>query len=82
METGNYYAINTIDATTMGYNVIKLLSESYTLQEDTTYYGKIITSVEIYIKYQYMNCMQYNTRWYWEEPQQKKNNCSKMYNST
>ena len=66
----------------MEYYVIKLLSESYTLQEDTTNYGRISTSGELYVKSQYVNCMQYNTRWYWEEPQQQKNNCFKMYNST
>ena len=66
----------------MGYYVIKFLSESYKLQEDTTYSGKISTSGELYVKYQYVHYMQYNKRWYWEEPQEQKNICFKMYNST
>ena len=77
VKTGNYYAINTIYSTTMGYYVIKFLSESYTLQEGTTYSGRISTSGELYVKSQYVNFMQYNTRWYWEEPQEQKNICFK-----
>ena len=42
----------------MGYYVIKLLSEPYTLQEETVRDGKISTSDEQLIKSQYMNCMQ------------------------
>ena len=32
-QTGKYGAINTKDTTTMGYYVIKLISEAYTSQE-------------------------------------------------
>ena len=41
------------------------MSEAYTLQEETTYDGKIITSDELFFKEKYMNCMQDNTKWYW-----------------
>ena len=33
-----------------GYYVIKLFSEVYTLQKDTTYYGQIITASELFYK--------------------------------
>ena len=36
LQTVQYGNINTSDTTTMGYYVVKLLSEAYTLQEDTT----------------------------------------------
>ena len=63
-KTYKYGAINTTDKTTMGYYVIKFMSEPYTLQEEKMCSGKISTSGEIVVKYQYMNCMQENTKWY------------------
>ena len=44
VQTGQYDDINTTDTTTMTYYVIKFLSESYTLQEDTMCDGKISNS--------------------------------------
>ena len=38
-------AINTDSTTTNGYYVIKFISGSYTLQNNTTFYGKIITEI-------------------------------------
>ena len=67
VQTGQYYSINTTNTGTMGYYVIKFMSEPYILQEETMYNGKISTAGEIVIKYQYINCMQYNTRLYWEQ---------------
>ena len=43
-QTGKYGAIYKKDMNTMGYYVIKFLTETYTLQEDTYYNGKISTS--------------------------------------
>ena len=65
VHTGECGAINTIDITTMGYYVIKFISEAFILQEETTYDGQINTAGELVFKFQYMNCMQYNTKWYW-----------------
>ena len=71
VQTGNYGDINTTDTDTMGYYVMKFVSGSYTLQEETIYYGKISTDGELFVKYEYINCMQDNTKLYWEQkPQQ------------
>ena len=45
----------------MGYYVIKFVSDSYTLQEDTTYNGQIISDVELVVKSQHLRCTQENT---------------------
>ena len=63
--------MNTIDSTTMGYCVIKFVSESYTLQEDTTFHGKISTYGELFVKVHSLMCMQENTKWYWEQKHQQ-----------
>ena len=42
--SGEYGAINTTDMTTNGFYVIMFKSEAYTLQENTTIDGQIITS--------------------------------------
>ena len=65
--------INTTDTTTMGYYVIKPVSESYTLQEEIMCDGKISSAGELVVKYQYTNCMQDNTKWYWEQSPQQNN---------
>ena len=44
LKTGKCFSVNTTYITTISYYVIKFLSEAYTLQEDTTCYGKINTS--------------------------------------
>ena len=62
VQTGKYGAINTKDTATMGYYVIKFMSEHYTLQEETMCDGKISTAGELVVKSQYMNCIQYNTK--------------------
>ena len=66
VNTGHFGTINTTDTTIMGYYVIKLMLQYYTLQEDTTPDGKISTAGELVVKSQYMNCIQDNTKWYWE----------------
>ena len=73
VKTDKCGCINTTDKTTMGYYMIKLITEPYTLQEETTCDGKISTAGELFVKLQYMNYMQDNKKWYWEKPPQQKN---------
>ena len=42
IQLEKFGAINALYPTTMGYYVIKFLSEPYTLQEDHTKYGQLI----------------------------------------
>ena len=42
-------------------------SGAYTLQENTTIYGKIITAGELVVKAQYICSMQIDTNWYWNQ---------------
>ena len=50
--------MNTTDTPTMGYYVIKFVSEAYTLQDDNSRDGQIISSGELVFKAQYLSCMQ------------------------
>ena len=62
-----YGAINIDETTTNGFYVIQLLSDAYTLQNNTTIYGKVISSGELFVKVQYLCSMQENTNWYWKQ---------------
>ena len=44
VQSGKHVAINTTDTSTNGFYVIMFTSESYTLQDNTTNYGQIITA--------------------------------------
>ena len=55
VKTGKYSDIDTTYKTAMGYYVIKLMSESYTLQEETLCDGQIGNSGKIVFKAQNMN---------------------------
>ena len=44
VESGKYGSINNTDTTTNGFYVIMFTSKAYTLQENTTIYGKIMTA--------------------------------------
>ena len=70
-QSGKYGNMNTTYYTTMGYYVITFVSEAYTLQEHTACYVQISTAGELFFKTQYLNCMQENTKWYWEQKQQQ-----------
>ena len=48
-QNGKYGAINTADPTTMGYYVVRLLSEPYTLQ-DKKFNKKFIQAGELIVK--------------------------------
>ena len=71
VKSGKYGAINTTEATTTVFHVIMFKSEAYTLQDNTTIDGHIITSVEFVVKAQNLCCVKVNTNWYWDQyPQQ------------
>ena len=53
-QPGNYDAINKADTKTNGFYVIKLISEEYTLQNNTTIDGKHISAGELVVKSQYI----------------------------
>ena len=67
VESGTYGAINTTDTPTNGFYVIMFTSGAYTLQENTTIDGKIITAGELVVKAQYLCSMQIDTNWYWNQ---------------
>ena len=48
-----YGAINTVDTTTNVFYVIPFISEAYTLQNNTTIYGQVISSGGVFTKAQY-----------------------------
>ena len=50
VQSGKYYSINTTNTSTMGYYVIKFVSDAYTLQENTTCDRKIISAGELFVK--------------------------------
>ena len=61
-----YSAINTDETTTNGFYVIQFISEAYTLQNDTTIYGQVISAGESVVKAQYLCSMQEKPNWYWK----------------
>ena len=44
VQPGMHGAINTYDTTTNGLCVVQFISESYTLQNNTTIYGQVISA--------------------------------------
>ena len=63
-ESGKYGAINTTDTSTNGFYVIMFTSGAYTLQENTTIDGQIITAGELVVKAQYLCYIQVNNNLY------------------
>ena len=53
-----YGAINTDGITTNGLYVIQLISEAYTLQNNTTIDGKVISAGELFVKKKYLFSVQ------------------------
>ena len=66
-ESGKYGSINTTDTSTNGFYVIMFTSGAYTLQENTTIDGQIITAGELVVKAKYSCSMQVDTNWYWNQ---------------
>ena len=62
-----YSAINTDETTTNGLYIIQFLSEAYTLQNNTTIDGQVISAGELVVKAQYLCSMQENTNCYWKQ---------------
>ena len=56
-----YRDINKTDTSTNGFYVIMFSSGAYTLQENTTIYGQIITAGELAVKAKYLCSMQVDT---------------------
>ena len=67
VELGKYVAINTTDTATNRFYVIMFTSEAYTLQDNTTIDGQIITAGELVVKSQYICYVQVDTNWYWNQ---------------
>ena len=70
-KSENYESINTTDTAINGFYVIMFTSEAYTLQENTTIDGQIITSEELVFKAQYICSVEVDINWYRNQhPQQ------------
>ena len=69
VESGTYGAINKTDTSTNSF-FIMLTSGAYTLKENTTIYGQIITAGELVVKSQYLCYMQIDTNCYWNQKSQ------------
>ena len=64
VESGKYGAIHTTDTKTNYFCFIMFTLEVYTLQDNTTIDGKIITAGELVVKAQYIFSMKVDTYWY------------------
>ena len=71
VESGTYEAINKTDTSTHVFYFIMITSGAYTLQENTTMYGYVITSGGLVVKAKYICSMHIDTNWYWnQQPRQ------------
>ena len=61
VQADKYVSINTADTTTNGYYVIKFVSEVYTMPNNTTIEGCIISVGELVVKAQYFCSIKYST---------------------
>ena len=66
VQSGKYGVLNTSDTIINVFYVIKFISEAYTLQNNTTIYGKIIPIGELVVEAQYFWYMQENYNGYWK----------------
>ena len=67
VESGTYGAINTTYTSTNGFYFIMFTLGAYTLQENTTIDGQIITAGKLVVKVQYLCSMQIDTNWYFNQ---------------
>ena len=67
VQSGMYDAINTVENTSNGLYVIQFISEAYTLHNNTTIDGKVISAGELVVGAQYLCSRQGNTNWYWKQ---------------
>ena len=71
VELGKYGSIKKTDTTTNVFYVIMFTSEAYTLQDNTIFYGQIITSGKLVVIAQYICSMKLDANWSWNQhPQQ------------
>ena len=66
VQPGMYGAIKTYENKSNGLYVIKFLSVEYTLQNNKTIYGQVISAGELFVKAQYICSMQ-EKNWYWKQ---------------
>ena len=71
VESVKYGTINTTYTTTNVFYVIMFASEANALQDYTIVDGRIITTVELIVKSQYLCSMQVDTNWYWNQHTQQ-----------
>ena len=67
VQSVNYGVINKDDTTTNGFYVIKLISWSYTMQNNIQIDGHIVYAGKLVVNAQYLYNMQENTNWYWKQ---------------
>ena len=67
VQPGLYGSINTDEITSNGFYNIKFISESYTLQNNTTIDGRVISAGELVVRAQYLCYMPENTNRYWKQ---------------
>ena len=71
LQNGKYSAINTVIPTTIGYNVIKFLSEPCTFQDYKIVDMEVIMASELISKAEYPSIMKSNTHWSWQQLETK-----------
>ena len=67
VQSDKYVAMNKTDTTTNGFYAIMFISEAYTLKNNITIDGQIISAGELLVKAQYIFSMQENIRFYWKK---------------
>ena len=72
VQSGGYVAINKTDTATDGFYIIMFTSEAYTLQDNITIYGQIITAGELFFRAQYICSTQEITNWFRDKNLQQK----------
>ena len=82
VELGKYVAINITEITTNVFDVIMLTSETYTLHDNTTIDGKMITAGKLVSKAQYICSMQVDTNWYWNQHPKKLHHSANTHNTS
>ena len=73
VRSGMYDAINIDDTKTNVLYAIKFIPDAYTLQNNTTIDGQVISSGELFFRAQYLFFMQENNNWYWKQQPLKQN---------
>ena len=53
------------DTTEMGYYILNYVSDTFTLQEDITTYGKVSRVGEISVQSEYLSSTKEKKNWYW-----------------